>query len=106
MDESLSVVLCSAKEKKNLVCDTYYTKGEFIQQDSDLSAQYGGQQGHSDVHAVLRLTEVCRPRVCVHLHTERKTQEKPERVQAKFYLPCGAHLPRVKVFSKRTREGG
>lgn len=40
-----------------------------------LSSQYGGQQGHSDVHAVLRLTEVRRPRVCVHLRTETEKQD-------------------------------
>lgn len=43
-----------------------------------LSAQHSGQQGHSDVHAVLCLTEICRPRVCVYLHTERKTEERRE----------------------------
>lgn len=42
----------------------------------DLFAQYGGQEGHSDVHAVLRLTEVCRPGVCIHLHTERQGETK------------------------------
>lgn len=50
-------------------------------QHVDLSAQYGGQQGHSDVHAVLCLTEIRRPRVCVHLGTERKTKETKENVK-------------------------
>lgn len=38
-----------------------------------LSGQHGSQQGHPDVHAVLRLAEIRRPRVRVHLHTERET---------------------------------
>lgn len=46
----------------------------------DLSAQHGGQQGHTDVHAVLCLAEVGGPRVCVHLHTVSKTRQK-ERIK-------------------------
>lgn len=42
----------------------------------DLFAQYGGQEGHSDVHAVLRLTEVRCPGVRIHLHTERRGEKK------------------------------
>lgn len=36
-----------------------------------LSAQYGGQQGHSDVHAVFCLTEIRSSGVSVHFHAER-----------------------------------
>lgn len=34
------------------------------------SAQYGGQEGHADVHAILSLTEVCSTGICVHFHTD------------------------------------
>lgn len=36
----------------------------------DLFAKYGGQEGHSDIHAVLSLTEICSPGVCIHLRTD------------------------------------
>lgn len=62
-------------------------------QHIDLSAQYGGQQGHSDVHAVLCLTEIRCPWVCVHLRTERKAQKrhksKRNRVLAKLKYCTG-----------------
>lgn len=57
-------------------------------QHTDLSAKYGGQQGHADVHAILCLAEICCSGVGVHLHTERDTQNKTsERVKNKRYDP-------------------
>lgn len=60
--------------KKMLVSNTYYCKGLTIcatnMQHVDLSAQYSSQQGHSDVHAVLCLAEICCSWVCVHLHAD------------------------------------
>ena len=49
-------------------------------QHMDLSAQYGGQQGHADVHAIFCLAEICRPRVRVHLRTERKYRGKKSKL--------------------------
>lgn len=83
-----------------------YSKGEFIQQHPDLSAQYGGQQGHSDVHAVLCLTEICRPWVCVHLHTERNIQERREEVTAEVLSHVGCTSTTSQSILQKDQRGG
>lgn len=86
--------------KKMLVSNTYYCKGLTIcatnMQHVDLSAQYSSQQGHSDVHAVLCLAEICCSWVCVHLHAERKIQRKHERKWNKGIVLANAWCTRLK----------